>query len=144
MNLASTFIVATLISATNAVDVARADVVVVMNAQSGVERLSADDVTNIFLGRYRRLPSGANAIAIDQPTESGLKAEFYRQLVNKDLAEINSYWARLYFSGKTSPPNQAATQSEVLNLLARTPGGVAYMERKQVDARFKIVLDFSP
>ncbi|MFZ4536026.1 hypothetical protein [Propionivibrio sp.] len=122
---------------------ALADVVVVTRALSGVERLSPDDVTDIFLGRYRKLPSGASAIPIDQPAGSSLKAEFYRQLVNKDLSEINSYWARLYFSGKTSPPVQATSNAEVLSLLARTSGAIAYIERKQADSRFSIVLDFS-
>lgn len=122
---------------------ALADAVVVMTTQSAVERLSPSDVTDIFLGRYRKLPSGESAVPIDQPAGSSLKAEFYRQLVGKEPSEINAYWARLYFSGKTSPPVQAASSAEVISLLARTPGGIAYIERKQVDVRFRIVLDFS-
>jgi ABC-type phosphate transport system substrate-binding protein len=124
--------------------VALADVVVVTSAQSGVERLSPNDVTDIFLGRYRKLPSGESAVPIDQPAGSSLKAAFYRQLVNKEPAEINAYWARLYFSGKTSPPLQAASPAEVLSLLASTPGAIAYIERKQLDARFRVVLDLAP
>jgi ABC-type phosphate transport system substrate-binding protein len=123
---------------------ALADVVVVTQAQSGVERLSTNDVTDIFLGRYRKLPSGSRAAPIDQPAGSNLKSEFYRLLVNKDLSEINAYWARLIFSGKTSPPLQAASNAEVLGLLTSVPGAIAYIERKQVDARFRIVLDFPP
>ena len=119
-----------------------ADIVVVTPVQSGVERLSQDEVTDIFLGRYRKLPSGLSAVPIDQPASGGLKAEFYRQLVNKGLAEINAYWARLFFSGKTSPPLQANSSAEVLTLLANTPGAIAYVDRKQVDGRFKIVLEF--
>ena len=120
-----------------------ADVVVVARAQGEIELLDPDDVTDIFLGRYRRLPSGASAVPIDQPAGSSLKAEFYRQLVNKNLSEINAYWARLYFSGKTSPPLQAASNAEVISLLARTPHAIAYIDRKQVDGRFRIILDFS-
>ena len=122
---------------------ALADVVVVTSAQSAVEHLTPNDVTDIFLGRYRKLASGISAIPIDQPTSSSLKADFYRQLVNKELPEINAYWARLYFSGKTSPPVQATSNAEVIRLLASTPGAIAYIERKQLDPRFKIVLDFS-
>lgn len=100
-----------------------ADPVVVVNARSGIERLSSDDVTNIFLGRYRKLPGGGTALPIDQPESSAIRAEFYRKLVNKDLNEINAYWSRLIFSGKTSPPRQSETAAEVLAWLAVNSGG---------------------
>mgnify|MGYP000123093648 CR=1 FL=1 len=123
---------------------ARADVVVVVDAKSGVERLTQDEVINIYMGRHRKLPSGMTALPIDQPLAGGLRAEFYRKLVDKDLADINAYWARLYFSGKTRPPLQAGSASEVLSLVTGNPGGIGYLERSQVDARVKIVLFFSP
>jgi ABC-type phosphate transport system substrate-binding protein len=120
-----------------------ADPVVVVSTRSGIERLSRDEVTNIFLGRYRKLPGGGTALPIDQPENSSLRAEFYRKLVNKDLNEINAYWSRLIFSGKTAPPRQAEQGAEVLAWLAANPGGIAYIEREQVDRRFRIVLEFS-
>jgi hypothetical protein len=121
----------------------KAEPVVVINAGSGVERLSQDEVINIFLGRYRQLPSGITAMPIDQPADQPLRAQFYRLLVNKDLAELNAYWARLIFSGKISPPRQAASASEVLEWVARTRGGIAYIERNMADQRVKIVMEFS-
>jgi len=119
-----------------------AEPVVVVNARSGIERLSKDEVINIFLGRYRRLPNGTAALPIDQPEASALRADFYRKLVNKDLNEINAYWSRLIFSGKTSPPRQAANAAEIIQLITSTPGGIAYLERNQVDSRFRIIMEF--
>jgi hypothetical protein len=121
---------------------ASAEPVVVVNARSGVERLSHDEVINIFLGRYRSLPTGTTAIPVDQPEGSALRAEFYRKLVNKELNEINAYWSRLVFSGKTSPPKQAGNASEVISLMMGNLGGVAYIERSLVDSRFRVVLEF--
>lgn len=123
---------------------AAADLVVVVNAGSGVERLSHNEVINIFLGRYRQFPSGLAARPIDQPVDHPLKAQFYRKLVNKDLAEINAYWARLIFSGKTSPPRQAASPGEVVALLTHSRGAIGYLDRDMVDERFNIVLEFTP
>ncbi len=123
---------------------ALADVVVVVDAKSGVERLTQDEVINIFLGRHRTLPTGVAALPIDQPVAGGLRAEFYRKLAGKDLAEINAYWARLYFSGKTRPPLQANSTSEVLAHVVDTSGGIGYLERNQADAHVRIVFSFSP
>ena len=119
-----------------------AEPVVVVNATSSVNQLSQDEVINIFLGRYRRLPSGETAVPIDQPESSALRAEFYRKLVNKDLNEINAYWARLIFSGRTSPPMQASSGTEVITLLNASGSSIAYLERSQVDKRFRIILEF--
>lgn len=120
-----------------------AEPVVVVNAASAITRLGQDDVVNIFLGRYRRLPTGVMAVPIDQPENAALRAEFYRKLVNKEPNEINAYWSRLLFSGKTSPPLQAVTANDVVMLLASQPGGIAYMDRSQVEKRFRIVMEFA-
>lgn len=122
----------------------KAEIVVVVDARSGVEFLTQDEVINIFMGRHRKLPTGMAAMPIDQPLAGGLRAEFYRKLVDKDLADINAYWARLYFSGKTRPPIQADSASEVLSYVTGYPGAVGYLERKQADARVKIVLVLPP
>lgn len=120
----------------------RADLVLVANPHSGVERLSQDEVINIYLGRYRRLVSGVAADPIDYPVDHDYRARFYRRLVNKSLAEINAYWARLVFSGKTRPPQVVDGVDNVLRLVASQPGALAYLERSQVDARVKIVFEF--
>ncbi len=122
----------------------RAETVVVMNARSGVVQLSRDEVINIFLGRYRQLPTGEAAIPIDQPEGSALRADFYRQLVNKEPNQINAYWARLIFSGKTAPPKEALSPAEVFSYLLGSPGGIAYIDRAQLDKRLRIVLEFPP
>jgi len=120
-----------------------AEPVVVVNAASAITKLGQDDVVNIFLGRYRRLPTGETAVPIDQPESAALRAEFYRKLVNKEPNEVSAYWSRLLFSGKTSPPLQAVTANDVMVLLMSQPGGIAYMDHSQVDKRFRIVMEFS-
>ncbi|MBK9441347.1 MAG: hypothetical protein IPN53_08535 [Comamonadaceae bacterium] len=121
---------------------AGAEPVVVVNASNVTQQLSHDQVINIFLGRYRSLPSGGVAVPIDQPESSALKTEFYRKLVNKEPNELNAYWSRLIFSGKTLPPLQTTSSSDVVALLINNPGAIAYMERGLVDKRFRIVMEF--
>ena len=118
-----------------------ADWVLVANPKSGITHLEKDDVTNIFLGRYRRLPSGATAEPIDQPADSALKASFYRQLVNKDMSEINAYWSRLVFSGKTRPPFVAASSEDAIQQVSVNQSALAYVEKSKVDARVLVVFE---
>ena len=125
--------------AVSASPAAAADWVLIANPKAGIGHLSQDDVTNIYLGRYRRLPSGLTAEPIDQPAESSLKARFYRQLVDKNLAEINAYWARLVFSGKTRPPRVVASDEDAVQLVSRNLDALAYVDKTKVDARVTVV-----
>lgn len=111
--------------------VARAEIVVVVNAESGVSELSRDQVVNIYMGRYSGLPSGITAFPVDlQP----LKEDFYEKLVDQSLSELNSYWARLVFSGRASPPRQLPDAAAVLEVVSNNKGAVGYLDADDVKA----------
>jgi ABC-type phosphate transport system substrate-binding protein len=122
---------------------ARADaLVVVASPRCGIERLTQDDVVNIFLGRYRRLSSGVTAEPVDQAQDSEIRSRFYRLLVNKSPAEINAYWSRLLFSGKTRPPQILQSAEEILDFVTARPGAMAYLPLAQVDSRVRVLYSF--
>ncbi len=123
---------------------ARAELVVVIDARSPVTHLSQGEVVNIFMGRYRQFPGGDPAYPVDQPKGSELRADFYQRLVEKSPSEINAYWARLYFSGAARPPVSVDDAGDVLSYVLRTRGGIGYVERTKADSRFRIVLSLSP
>lgn len=120
---------------------AQAELVVIANPKSGVERLTRDDVVNIYLGRYRRLASGIAAEPLDQTTDAESRAQFYRKLVGKSQTEINAYWARLVFSGKTQPPLVVNSVDDAYQMVIARPGALAYVERSRVDKRVLIVYE---
>jgi hypothetical protein len=115
---------------------AQAELVVIANLDSGIEQLSRNDVINIFMARYQKLPSGIIAFPIDLTIK---KEAFYRELVDKTLAEINSYWARLVFSGRGSPPRQMDVPEEVLQTVSDNRGALGYLDDAEVDDRVRIV-----
>jgi ABC-type phosphate transport system substrate-binding protein len=113
---------------------------VIVNQQSGVEKLTHDEVTNLFMGRQKRLPSGIVALPVEQAQPLGIRARFYQLLVKKDLPDINAYWARLFFSGQAQPPRQAASAAEVLELVAGNKGAIGVVDGAFVDRRVRVVL----
>jgi len=121
---------------------ARADLVVVVNPKSGIDRMTREEVVYVFMGRWRQLPSGLPAQPVDLPADSADYASFYRQLVNKNSAEIKAYWSRLIFSGGARPPVVAQGRDEQMKILASTPGAIGYLERSTVDSRVKVVFEF--
>ncbi len=120
---------------------AQADLVVIANPQSGIEKLSKDEVINLYMGRNRKLASGINAMPLDLTAANTEKAKFYALLVIKNLPEINSYWARLMFSGQGSPPMQIESVDEVLDIVSSNKAAIGYIERKKLDKRVRMIYD---
>lgn len=120
---------------------AAGELVVVVNPESGVTKMSRDEVISIFMGRARKLSTGVTALPIDQMATTSYKASFYRELVNKELAEINSYWARLVFSGQGTPPRQAENIAEVIEIVATNKGAVGYIPREAVTRNLRVVAE---
>jgi ABC-type phosphate transport system substrate-binding protein len=130
------------VSAVHATDAS--SIVVVVNPQSGVDKLTRDEIIDIFLGRYRKLPSGKMALPIDVSEANPERALFYQLLVKKSPAEMSSYWARLVFSGRTSPPFQVPDAKTVLELVQSSPNAIAYVNRSAVTAEVKVVFELKP
>ncbi len=121
-----------------------ASIVVIVNPQSGVEKLSRDEIIDIFLGRYRKLPGGRVALPIDVAESTSERARFYQLLVKKTPTEMSSYWARLVFSGQTSPPFQVPDAKTALELVASSPNAIAYVDRAAVTSNVKVVFELKP
>lgn len=122
---------------------AATDLVVIANPGSGIEHLSRDEAIALYMGRSKKLSSGIAAQPIDQSSKTPVRASFYSELINKELAEVNSYWARLKFSGQSTPPRQVDTTAEVLQIVSSNNGAIGYIPRSAVDKRVKIVLDLA-
>lgn len=119
---------------------AKQPIAVIVHPDSGVSHITREEAVNIFMGRQKRLSSGLVALPIEQAKPEETRARFYKLLVNKAIAEINAYWARLYFTGQAQPPRQAQTPEEVLELVATNKGAIGFVEREKVDRRVREVL----
>jgi ABC-type phosphate transport system substrate-binding protein len=122
------------------------ELVVIVNPNIGVQHLSRREVLDIFLGRYRTFPSGASALPIDLDVSSSERRQFYVLLAHKEPADMGSYWARLTFSGKVSPPFAVSDAHAALDLVANNPNAIAYVDRAAAaaDRRVRIALEVTP
>jgi ABC-type phosphate transport system substrate-binding protein len=118
--------------------------VVIVNPAIGVQRLSRHEVLDIFLGRYRTFPSGASALPIDLNVNSTERRQFYMLLAHKDTSDMGSYWARLTFSGKISPPFAVSDARMAIDIVANNPNAIAYVDLAEVDQRVRIALEITP
>lgn len=122
---------------------ARADIVVVANADVPVEELSWQDVKQIFLGRSHVYPDSRTAIkAYDYPEANDIYSAFYTQVVEIDLNRLKRYRARSLFSGQGRIPEKVKDKTEMLKYLKETPNAIGYIEGVFDMAGLKVVYQF--
>lgn len=114
-----------------------AGIAVIVNPASGVDSMSREEVSHLFLGRIKHLAPGLPAVVIDTAAQ---REAFYQTLVGRSIAEIDAYWARLRFSGRTQPPQLVGEANAVLERVARERGAIGYVDSSLVDRRVKTVL----
>jgi hypothetical protein len=113
---------------------------VVVSAQSDVRELAKKDVLALYTGHTRVFPNGEAAVPLDQVRDGAVRAAFYQALTGMDIARINSYWARLHFTGQVQPPQVAGDDDAVMARLRADPRAIGYLTDEPRNAGVRVVL----
>lgn len=122
---------------------ANAEIAVVVNKNSPLTSITIKEAKRIFLGITKKLPDGSNIEIVDHADASSLKEDFYMTLTNKSVAQINSRWAGLVFSGQGIPPKQTKGNQGVERWLQENPNGIGYIDSQHLDSSVKNILTIS-
>lgn len=122
-----------------ALPAAAGDLVVVAGAHSPVNRLSREQVADIYLGRVTTLPGGTGAMPLDLPASSPEREAFYNQIAGKSAAQVKAYWAKMSFTGKGVPPKQLSSSADIKKFAGNKPGAIGYLEEDAVDGSVKVL-----
>lgn len=118
---------------------ARADYYIVVSEQNPVTRLSQTEVLHLFMGRSRAFPGGHAAVTYD--IDAGTQREgFYRALSGMSQAQVNSYWARLMFSGRSLPPLRLQHEADMVQKIRNDPKAIGWLFSDPVQKGLRTVL----
>ncbi|RFA24639.1 hypothetical protein CAI21_20920 [Alkalilimnicola ehrlichii] len=122
-----------------AVAAAKADVVVVVSADSPVDSLTAAQVGDIFLGRTSSFPSGGEVLPIDQAEGSAAREAFYNAVIGRSQAQMRAYWSQQIFTGRGQPPRAVSNVAELRQVIGANPSVLSYVASSDVDDSLKVV-----
>lgn len=125
-----------------ATGIAFADTSVIVSPNNPNSSLDQKMVSKIFLGKAKRFPDGSQALPVDQDEGSKSRESFNTSILGKSGSQLKSYWSRLIFTGKGSPPQQSGDDASVKSLVANNPNIIGYIDSSAVDASVKVVHKF--
>lgn len=118
-----------------------ADIAIIVHPSNSAS-LDSDDVSRIFLGKAKSFPGGGTAVPVNQSEGSIVRTAFDDSILGKSASQLKSYWSKLVFTGKGTPPQEVGSEDEIKNLVSSNPNMIGYIDSANVDDSVKVVLTF--
>lgn len=119
-----------------------AEIAVIVSSDNANASISSADISKMFLGKTKSFPNGSQATPIDQNDGNPAREEFNSKVLDKSESQLKSYWSRLIFTGKGTPPKQLADDAAVKAAVAGNPEMIGYIDASAVDGSVKVVGKF--
>lgn len=113
--------------------------VVIVAAHSPVTTLTSNEVADIYLGRLNRLPDGRTVVPVDRVESDAVQKAFYREILQRNAAQLRAHWSRLVFTGRGKPPRQLRSGTDCVEFVARNPSAIGFVEPALVTASVRVV-----
>lgn len=118
----------------------RAPYALVVNSKSPLAKISDDDVSRIFLGKKTLWEDSGMRVQPALLDEDQATAQsFLESVLKKSVSQYRAYWKRLLFSGGGTAPRTFRSSDQVVDFVARQPGGIGVVEGAPADARVKVI-----
>lgn len=107
------------------------------------EVLSEVQLRNLYLGKSKSFPSGAEVQVLDLQRGNDARVQFLKKVLRRSEENLNAYWARMLFSSQGKPPKSFNKAQEVLDIVASDKNAIGYVSNKDVDStRVRVLMRF--
>ncbi|HET8774850.1 MAG TPA: phosphate ABC transporter substrate-binding protein [Thermoanaerobaculia bacterium] len=106
---------------------ASAAVKVVVHGSNPVASVTKAKAADLFLKRVTRWDNGRTVTPVDLAEKNPARAAFSKELLGKEVAWVKSYWQKMIFSGRATPPVELSSDAEVLDLVRGNPDAIGYV-----------------
>jgi len=107
---------------------------IIVHRDNATQTLSRKQVSNFFLKKVVSWDDGTAVMPTDLPPRSPVREAFSSAVHRRDVRSILSFWQRQVFSGRNTPPPEAANDEAVLATVRNNRGGIGYVSA-QADTR---------
>lgn len=113
-----------------------ADVAVIVHPNN-TSSLTEKDIKRIFLGKWNKFPDGSEAIPL--ATIGNVNDEFNELVLGRKSSQIQSYWAKIVFTGRGSPP-KVVDESSVIELIKNNKNAISYIDADKLTDEVRVVI----
>jgi len=114
--------------------------VLIAHPDTATSTIARDFAAQAFLKRATRWPGGETIRPVDLPAGSRTRREFSRDVLNRSVEAMRSYWQQRIFSGRDLPPPELANDEAVVRYVLGTKGAIGYVSVQAKLERSKVLV----
>jgi ABC-type phosphate transport system substrate-binding protein len=99
----------------------------VVNASNSIPSITKAKTADLFLKRVTRWDNGRAVTPVDLSEKSAVRGTFCKELLGKEVAWVKSYWQKMIFSGRATPPAELSSEAEVLDFIRNNADAIGYV-----------------
>jgi hypothetical protein len=123
----------------NGKDIVGKKLYVIVHKDNPQTTISKHTLKNIYLGTQSRWSNEVNIERYDYPPAQQV---FYEKVLAMPMLEVSRYWLEQKIKVNYQPPIVVKHLKELMQVLQREPGAVAYVPTKNLPQHVKIVAEF--
>ena len=100
---------------------------IIVHADNPIDSLTKKDVSRMFMKKVTAWENGEKVDAIDLRSSSDARQEFSREILGIGVPQVRSYWQKMSFSGRGTPPMEFESDAEAIDFVRDNPGALGYV-----------------
>jgi ABC-type phosphate transport system substrate-binding protein len=112
---------------------------IIVNPESGVTRITRAELARVFLGKKTLWESSQRIQPAMLNDDSAAIRGFIEGNLQRTVDQYRAYWKHLLFSGGGTAPRSFRSSAEVVDFVAKDPGGIGLVLAGKFDDRVKVV-----
>lgn len=113
--------------------------VVIANKSVQQASLPLETLRAIFAMRQRTFPDGQAVHVFVLPDDNPIHEDFSKRVLGVYPHQLRLAWDRAVFSGTGQAPNEVASEAEMIEDVASTPGSVGYIKKTSLNGQVRVL-----
>ena len=112
---------------------------IIANPDVPVDSLTKNKLLDLYTGEVRKWDNNKPIITYDLKPKLEIRDEFFR-LLGKTSSRMKSIWLKKMLAGEGDPPMALDSENSLIKKIAKTPGAIGFVSKKNVDDSVKIIV----
>ena len=115
-----------------------AEVSVIVN-KGNTDVINTKLIKRIYLGKVKSFPNGTKVNVLTLKDDASATTVFRKSALKKSNSQFKSYWSKLAFTGKGTPPKKMANDDDMIKTIKADVTAIGFVDSAAVTTDVKVV-----